>query len=77
MEAIISLLWLPFTLLVLIADVVVIIGICRSQKSTGTKAAWILGVLLFPVLGLIVWGLAGPRGIRPGEGPTSDEHSKG
>lgn len=61
MEAIISLLWLPFTLLVLIADVVVIIGVWRSEKSPGVKAAWSAGIFLFPVLGLIAWAIAGPR----------------
>lgn len=61
MEAIISLLWLPFTLLILIADVVAIIGICRSQESPGVKAAWSAGVFFFPVLGLIAWAVAGPR----------------
>ncbi|GAB7530271.1 hypothetical protein PS3A_26820 [Pseudomonas sp. 3A(2025)] len=66
MEAIISLLWLPFTLLVLIADVVVIIGVCRSEKSPGVKAAWSAGIVLFPVLGLIAWAVAGPR--REGSG---------
>ncbi|MBI6829479.1 PLD nuclease N-terminal domain-containing protein, partial [Pseudomonas syringae] len=53
------------------------IGICRSQRSAGEKAAWSIGIMLFPVLGLIVWGVAGPRGIKPGTGPSSDQHSKG
>ncbi|EGH74633.1 PLD nuclease N-terminal domain-containing protein [Pseudomonas syringae] len=77
MEAIISLLWLPFSLLILFANIVVIIGICRSQRSPGEKAAWSIGIMLFPVLGLIVWGVVGPRGIKPGTGPSSDMHSKG
>lgn len=67
MEAIISLLWLPFTLLVLIADVVAIIGICRSQESPGVKVAWSAGVFLFPMLGLIAWAIAGPRRVRLAE----------
>jgi hypothetical protein len=30
--------------------------------STGAKVLWILLILLLPVLGLIIWAIAGPRG---------------
>ncbi len=48
-------------LLVLAADVWAIINIFQSSESNGTKLLWILGVLLLPVLGVIVWFFAGPR----------------
>jgi len=67
--------WIAVAVLVLFADLWAIISVFRSQKSVGTKAAWAIGLIIFPVLGLIVWGVAGPRGIK--EGPTSPEHSKG
>jgi hypothetical protein len=51
------------------------ISVFRSDKTVGVKAAWAIGLIIFPVVGLIVWGVAGPRGIK--EGPTSPEHSKG
>jgi len=49
-------------LLILIADIFAIIKIAQSSADTGAKLLWILGVLVFPVLGLIVWYLAGPGG---------------
>jgi succinate dehydrogenase/fumarate reductase cytochrome b subunit len=51
-------------LLILIADVWAIINIAQSAASMGKKLVWVLLVLLLPVLGLIIWFLAGPRG-RP------------
>lgn len=50
-----------FGLLVLIADVWAIVHIFQSDASTGPKVAWIVGVLIFPVVGFVVWLVAGPR----------------
>ncbi|MCB5187744.1 PLD nuclease N-terminal domain-containing protein [Methylobacillus caricis] len=47
-------------LLILVADIYAIIKIIQSSADTVKKILWILGVLIFPVLGLIVWYLAGP-----------------
>ncbi|MFL9609745.1 PLD nuclease N-terminal domain-containing protein [Methylobacillus sp. Pita2] len=47
-------------ILILIADIYAIIKIIQSSADTVKKILWILGVLVFPVLGLIVWYLAGP-----------------
>jgi len=49
-------------LLILIADIYAIIKIAQSSATTLAKALWIVGVLIFPVVGLIVWYLAGPGG---------------
>ena len=49
-------------LLILIADIFAIIKIAQSGADTGAKLLWIVGVIVFPVLGLIVWYLAGPGG---------------
>ncbi|ADZ69490.1 PLD nuclease N-terminal domain-containing protein [Polymorphum gilvum] len=49
-------------LLVLIADVYAIARTLSSGASTGAKILWTLGILIFPVVGVIVWFLAGPRG---------------
>ncbi|MEY3747266.1 MAG: hypothetical protein RL194_725 [Pseudomonadota bacterium] len=49
-------------LLILIADIYAIIKIAQSSATTLAKALWIVGVLIFPVIGLIVWYLAGPGG---------------
>lgn len=47
-------------LLILIADIYAIIKIAQSSAETLAKALWIVGVLIFPIVGLIVWFLAGP-----------------
>lgn len=67
--------WIGVVAIIVLMDLWAMISIFRSQKSVGTKAAWAVGLIVFPVLGVIVWGIAGPRGIK--EGPTSPEHSKG
>lgn len=60
---------------ILLVDLWAIVSVFRSDKPVGIKAAWAIGLIVFPVIGLIAWGLAGPRGVK--EGPTSPEHSKG
>jgi succinate dehydrogenase/fumarate reductase cytochrome b subunit len=47
--------------LVLLADVWAILNIFQSASSTGSKALWIVLVLVLPLLGVIVWYFAGPR----------------
>ena len=51
-------------LLILIADIWAILNIAQSGASTGSKLVWILVILLLPLIGLIVWWLAGPRAGR-------------
>ena len=51
-----------FGLLILIGSVWAIINIVQSRSSTGAKVLWVVFVLLLPLLGLIVWLFAGPRG---------------
>jgi hypothetical protein len=50
-----------FSLLVLIADIWAIINIVQSNESAGTKALWIVLVLVLPLLGLVIWYFAGPK----------------
>jgi succinate dehydrogenase/fumarate reductase cytochrome b subunit len=50
--------------LVLLADVWAILNIFQSASSTGSKALWIVLVLVLPLLGVIVWYFAGPRESR-------------
>jgi hypothetical protein len=52
-------------LLILIADVWAIINILQSPATTGSKVLWTVVVLLLPVLGLLIWFFAGPRGHGP------------
>mgnify|MGYP000318157371 FL=1 len=49
-------------LIILIADIYAIIKVLGSGASTLSKLLWIVGIVIFPVLGFIVWLIAGPRG---------------
>lgn len=53
-------------LLVLILDIYAIIKTLQSGASTGAKVVWTLLILLLPVVGLVIWFLAGPRGVSAG-----------
>ena len=48
-------------LLILIADIWAILNIAQSQVETIKKLIWIVLILVLPVIGLIIWWLAGPR----------------
>ena len=47
-------------LLILIADIWAIIKVFQSNASLIAKILWTLLILIFPVLGLIIWYFAGP-----------------
>ena len=49
-------------LIILALDIWAIINVLKSSASTGMKIVWTLLILLLPVLGLIIWAIAGPRG---------------
>ena len=51
-------------LLILVADVWAILNIFQSSESTGSKALWIVLVLVLPVLGFVIWYFAGPKSSR-------------
>ena len=51
-----------FGLLLLIADVWAIVSTVQSNASTGSKVFWVVLILLLPLVGLIIWFFAGPRG---------------
>ena len=49
-------------LLVLIADIYAIYNVFTSAASTGAKVLWTLLIVILPVIGFIIWLIAGPRG---------------
>lgn len=49
-------------LLILVADIWAIVKTVQSGASTGAKVFWIVLILILPLLGLIIWLFAGPRG---------------
>jgi hypothetical protein len=50
-----------FGLLVLIADVWAIVNVFQSNASADRKVIWTVVVIVLPVLGFLIWLLAGPR----------------
>jgi len=48
-------------LIVLVLDIWAIVSIIGSSASTGSKVLWCLLVVLLPILGFIIWLIAGPR----------------
>ncbi|WP_434573767.1 PLD nuclease N-terminal domain-containing protein [Pseudomonas sp. Z3-8] len=75
MSELASYFWIAVAVIVLLLDLWAIVSVFRSGKSAGTKAGWALLLVILPVLGLIIWGVAGPRGMK--NPPSSPEHSKG
>lgn len=44
-----------------------IICVIGSPRSMAAKAAWIAGIIVFPILGFLSWAMIGPR-------PRRDRH---
>ncbi|MCU1748434.1 PLDc N-terminal domain-containing protein [Pseudomonas sp. 6D_7.1_Bac1] len=49
-------------LIIFALNIWAIINVLRSSAETGMKIIWVLLILLLPVLGLVIWAIAGPRG---------------
>ena len=47
--------------LVLVLDIWAIVNIFQSNTTTGKKALWTALVIILPVLGFIIWLIAGPK----------------
>lgn len=48
-------------LLHLIVSIWAIINVLQSRESTGSKVMWTALILIFPLIGLLIWFFAGPR----------------
>ena len=48
-------------LIILALDIWAIVSIIGSGATTGKKVLWVLLVLILPVLGFLIWLIAGPR----------------
>ena len=62
-------------IIVLLLDLWALASVWRTTKSTNTKLGWTVLVMCLPLVGLAIWGIAGPRGIA--QPPSSPNHSKG
>ena len=48
-------------LIVLVADVWAIVNVFQSSEDTPKKVLWTVLVIILPVLGFIIWLIAGPK----------------
>jgi hypothetical protein len=48
--------------LIVVLHLRAIISVFRSNRSVGSKTLWALLIWIFPLVGLIAWVVAGPRG---------------
>ncbi len=48
-------------LIILALDIWAFVNILQSGASTGSKVIWILLILFLPIVGFVIWLLAGPR----------------
>ncbi|MDG9930717.1 MULTISPECIES: PLD nuclease N-terminal domain-containing protein [unclassified Pseudomonas] len=69
-----TLLFIALGVIIILLDLWAIVSVYRSDKGVESKALWSLGIALFPLLGLVLWGIFGPRGMA--HPPSSPEHSK-
>ena len=70
-----SIFWTIVGICIIALDLWAIASIFQSSKSGGAKMGWAALIVIFPVLGLIIWGIAGPRGMA--HPPTSRESGQG
>lgn len=63
-------------LIILVLDIYAIVKVAQSGASTGMKVLWIVIILLLPVLGLILWALLGPQGLRHKTRPEKPEEAR-
>jgi hypothetical protein len=47
--------------IILLLDIWAIVSIIRSSQSVGSTVLWIIVIIIFPVVGLILWLLLGPK----------------
>ncbi|WAJ35505.1 PLD nuclease N-terminal domain-containing protein [Pseudomonas sp. GOM7] len=66
--------WIALAVIIALIHLWAIVNVFRSDKPLPSKTRWALFIGLVPVIGLVVWGIAGPRGHD--DGPQSPEHSK-
>jgi heme/copper-type cytochrome/quinol oxidase subunit 2 len=60
--------------IILIVDLWTIFSVMRSDNTMGVKAAWVIGIIVIPVLGWIIWNNAAPRYTK--KNTPSPKHSK-
>jgi hypothetical protein len=75
MEMDISIFFWLLSVIVALLDLWALASIWRTSKSASAKVGWTVLIVCLPLIGLAIWGIAGPRGVAIP--PTSPNHSKG
>lgn len=52
-------------LIILAGDIWALLNVIGSDTSTGGKVIWVLLILILPLIGLLIWLIAGPRSAAP------------
>jgi hypothetical protein len=47
--------------LVLLLDIWAVLSVVECDVPAGKKIGWTVGIVLFPILGFLVWLAAGPK----------------
>ncbi len=50
--------------IVLILDIWAIVSVISSNSSVGSKVLWTVLIIILPIIGFIIWLIAGPRSNR-------------
>lgn len=53
-----------FGIIILLLDIWAIVNVVGSSESITAKVLWSIGIVIFPLIGFVVWLLAGPRASR-------------
>ncbi len=51
-----------FGVILLVLDIWAILSVLQSSASGGAKILWSIGIIIFPLIGFLVWLFAGPKG---------------
>lgn len=49
-------------LVLLVGNVYAVVKTLQSSAETGAKVLWIVLIIVFPVVGLVIWLIFGPSG---------------
>ncbi len=52
---------LLFGLVVLGLDIWAILNVWRNTRSDGVKIGWLIGIIIFPIVGFLAWLAVGPK----------------
>jgi len=50
-----------FGVVVLLLDIWAIVNVLGSNSTVLSKAGWTIGIIILPIVGFVVWYLAGPK----------------